>query len=106
MDAPSGPAADPEGQQEVLESDPGGNGPDGLAGEMGTSSERVGRLRGSDVEATHGVADTSETPGPEDGPPEQSADPRVGGPETPTPEDPADYRKHPHDPEGAVQQNP
>ncbi|WP_310964581.1 hypothetical protein [Nocardioides terrisoli] len=61
----------------VLESDAAGNNPDGLAGEMGLSSERVGKVRGSVRPATHG-AEATVSPEVEDPPPEQSADPASG----------------------------
>ncbi|MGN6250981.1 MAG: hypothetical protein ACTHNS_04105 [Marmoricola sp.] len=49
--------------QEVLESDPNGNGPDGLAGGMGVSSERRGEPMGSSVSSTHGTQSvTAEAP--------------------------------------------
>jgi hypothetical protein len=86
----------------ILDSDPSGNAAEGLAGDMGISSERTAPLRGGGPEATHGVVDTSTEESPEDAPPEQSADPRVGGPETQTPEDTADYRMHHHDPDSAI----
>lgn len=49
--------------QEVLESDPNGNGPEGLAGGMGVSSERRGEPMGSSVASTHGSQSvTAEAP--------------------------------------------
>ena len=91
-----------QAQERILDSDPSGNAAEGLAGDMGISSERTAPLRGGGQEATHGVVDTSIEESPPDAPPEQSADPRVGGPETQTPEDTADYRMHHHDPDSAI----
>ena len=66
--------ADPK----VTDSDPSGDGPGGLAGGMGVSSERTGRLPGAEGEATHGAVDPyPDLPTDEDPPPEQS----VGGSE-------------------------
>ena len=73
---------------DVTESDPNGNGPDGLAGEMGVSSERVGSFERVPGEATHAKGpanpdaprdadDQALDTSPAD-PPEQSADPRTG----------------------------
>lgn len=61
---------------DIRDSTPNANGPDGAAGEMGVSSERVGST-GPDQTGTDGVRDTSEAGRPDDGPPEQSS----GGPE-------------------------
>jgi hypothetical protein len=62
----------------VTNSDPSGDGPGGLAGGMGVSSERTGRVPGAEGEATHGAVDPyPELSTDEDPPPEQSA----GGPE-------------------------
>ncbi|MCW2785576.1 MAG: hypothetical protein JWP74_2093 [Marmoricola sp.] len=49
-------AGDP---QRITESDPNGDGTEGLAGSMGVSSERIGAVRGSDEEATHGAEETT-----------------------------------------------
>jgi hypothetical protein len=66
--------ADPE----VTDSDPSGDGPAGLAGGMGVSSERTGRVPGASGEATHGAVNPyPDQPTDDDPPPEQSA----GGPE-------------------------
>jgi hypothetical protein len=83
--------ADPK----VTDSDPSGNGPEGLAGGMGVSSERTGRVPGAQGEATHGAVDPyPELPTDEDPPPEQSA----GGSEV----HPAnDLPPHPFDPRTA-----
>ena len=61
----------------VTDSDPSGDGPGGLAGGMGVSSERTGPVPGAEGEATHGAVDPyPDLPADEDPPPEQSA----GGP--------------------------
>ena len=58
---------------QVTDSDPGGNGPHGLAGGMGVSSERTGHVSGAQGEATHGALDPyPDLPTDEDPPPEQS----------------------------------
>jgi hypothetical protein len=85
-------AADEEVAAQALESDPGGNGPHGLAGDLGVSSGIRGADVGSSVSSTHGARPV-QTPPVEDPPPEQSPDAAVGGPETPTPEHPDDYRE-------------
>lgn len=60
-------------EPQVTDSDPNGNGTRGLAGGMGVSSERTGRVSGAEGEATHGVVDPyPELPTDEDPPPEQS----------------------------------
>lgn len=78
---------------DVTDSDANGNTPEGLAGDMGVSSERVGPLRGAPRDATHGAGpqhpeapydaeqlarqgDTA--PDLESAPPEQNADPTRG----------------------------
>lgn len=61
---------------DLTESDPNGAGSDGLAGGMGVSSERVGKVRGSAVPTTHGTEATgvaADDDVPLDPPPEQSA---------------------------------
>jgi hypothetical protein len=59
--------------RDILDSEPNVGEEHGLAGGMGVSSERVGKIRGSAEPATTGVEDlTSEDP--TDPPPEQSAD--------------------------------
>lgn len=88
--------ADPK----VTESDPSGDGPDGLAGGMGVSSERTGHVPGAQGEATHGAVDPyPELSTDEDPPPEQSA----GGSEVrpdndvpPHPFDPRTAHRHTH----------
>jgi hypothetical protein len=62
-------------QTHVGESDPNADGPEGLAGDMGVSSERRGTVRGGDEEVTYAEAPTfteEDDPG-EDAPPEQSS---------------------------------
>ena len=84
----------------VTDSDPSGNGPQGLAGGMGVSSERTGPVPGAQGEATHGAVDPyPELPADEDPPAEQSA----GGPEVqpdndlpPHPFDPRTAQRHSH----------
>jgi hypothetical protein len=66
----SGPA------EEERESTPNAAGPEGAAGGMGSSSERVGHAGPGQVGAD-GLRDTSREDTPADAPPEQSA----GGPE-------------------------
>ncbi len=67
----------PPEETDVLESDPSGNGPQGLAGDMGVSSERTGPVDGTGVgggESTHGTVPTQRSRDDEDDvPPEQSA---------------------------------
>lgn len=65
-----------EQDTEQRDSNPNAGGPDGLAGGMGVSSERVGRTGPGQV-STDGVRDTSDDTGAADGdhadtPPEQS----------------------------------
>jgi hypothetical protein len=68
----SSPTQLPEPQ--VTDSDANGNGPHGLAGGMGVSSERTGHVSGAEGEATHGVVDPyPQLPTDEDPPPEKSA---------------------------------
>jgi hypothetical protein len=94
----AGPDAVPGGDTpptEVEESDPNADSRDGLAGEMGVSSERKGPVRGVDEEVTYGVANTHPA---EDGPagdvpPEQSA--YDGQPEV----NPAGLGSHESDPD-------
>ena len=63
----------PEEARDVSASDPNAGGPDGLAGGMGVSSERTGRVRGTPGEVSHGTEDTS-TSDP-DATPDTSPDP-------------------------------
>ena len=58
MNDPSSSAAE---ERELSASDPNGGGPEGLAGGMGVSSERTGRVRGTPGEVSHGTEDTSKT---------------------------------------------
>ena len=59
---------------EVSESDPNADSPEGLAGEMGVSSERLGQVRGQDEDVTYAAAPTHTDDVPEgDTPPEQSS---------------------------------
>ena len=79
--------------EQVLESDPNGNGPGGLAGGMGVSSERRGEPMGSSVESTHGSQSVeAEAPADEE-PPEWSG----GVGET----NPAEVPPQPFDPDTA-----
>ena len=59
MSDPADQEVTAEVERELSESDPNGGGPDGLAGGMGVSSERTGRVRGSEGEVSHGTEDTS-----------------------------------------------
>jgi hypothetical protein len=87
----------------IEESDPNADSADGLAGDMGVSSERKGPVRGLDEEVTYAAApphpeDTEDTEG--DAPPEQSAydgQPEAN-PESPGPHesDPASNPGHGH----------
>jgi hypothetical protein len=87
-------------EPQVTDSDPNGNGTQGLAGGMGVSSERTGHVSGAEGEATHGVVDPyPELPTDEDPPPEQSG----GGSEVhpdnnlpPHPFDPSTAPGHSH----------
>jgi hypothetical protein len=78
----------------IEESDPNADSPEGLAGEMGVSSERRGNVRGLSEEVTHGAAphqpDADEPEG--DVPPEQSA--YDGQPES-NPESPGAHKSDP-----------
>ena len=79
----------------IEESDPNADSPDGLAGDMGVSSERKGPVRGSSEEVTYAAAPTySEEPEAET-PPEQSA--YDGEPEV-QPDN--DVPAHPRNPQG------
>ena len=62
MSEPADPEVTAQVERELAESDPNGGGPDGLAGGMGVSSERTGRVRGTDGEVSHGTEDTSTDP--------------------------------------------
>lgn len=52
---------DPAAPRDLEASDPNAGGADGLTGDMGVSSERTGRVRGTPDEVTHGTEDTSAT---------------------------------------------
>jgi hypothetical protein len=96
QDSAEEPRVGPESPDpKVTESDPSGDGPHGLAGGMGVSSERTGRVPGAQGEATHGAVDPyPELPADQDPPPEQAA----GGSEV----HPAnDLPPHPFDPSSA-----
>src|SRR3954453_2089733 len=69
--------------RDVLESEPNVGETHGLAGGMGVSSERVGKVRGSSEPSPGGTEDLS-SPDPVDPPPEQSSDPRTGPEVNPT----------------------
>ena len=64
---------------EITESDPNADGPEGLAGDMGVSSERLGTVRGGGEPVTYTSAPTYPSdaevgaPSAEDSPPEQSS---------------------------------
>ena len=78
---------------EVQESDPNADSREGLAGEMGVSSERPGPVRGSEGDVTYGTAPTYTDDEPEgDVLPEQSAD--DGRPE-PHPDSPGPHELDP-----------
>ena len=78
---------------EVEESDPNADSREGLAGEMGVSSERPGPVRGQEGEVTYGTAPTYTDATPEgEPPPEQSAD--DGRPE-PHPDSPGRHESDP-----------
>ena len=80
----------------IEESDPNADSPEGLAGDMGVSSERTGPVRGQDEEVTYGTAPTHpDESAPDETPPEQSAsDPR------PDVHPDNDVPSHPRNPEG------
>ena len=64
-------------ETEISESDPNADSPDGLAGDMGVSSERKGTVRGGSEEVTYAAAPTHTDEPEGETPPEQSAfDPR------------------------------
>ena len=60
-----------EQDTDIRDSTPNSNGPDGAAGGMGVSSERVGQTGPGQV-STDGVTDTSAVAAEEDAPPEQA----------------------------------
>lgn len=58
---PSGPSGNPDDvtpRTGIEESDPNADGPEGLAGDMGVSSERVGPVHGDGEEVTYGASPT------------------------------------------------
>lgn len=57
-------------EETLLDSNPNASGPQGAAGGMGVSSERVGDVQGR--ERTDGTKDTRAASAPEDAPPEQA----------------------------------
>jgi hypothetical protein len=79
---------------EVEESDPNADSAEGLAGDMGVSSERKGPVRGQDEEVTYAAAPTHLDDAPAEGeaPPEQSA--YDGQPET-NPDSPGAHESDP-----------
>lgn len=81
--------ADPK----VIDSDPSGNGAQRLAGGMGVSSERTGRVPGAAGEATHGAVDPyPDRPVADPPPPEQSAGGEEDNPPDALPPHPFDPR--------------
>ena len=80
----------------ISESDPNADSPDGLAGDMGVSSERRGPVRGQSEDVTYAAAPThTEDEQDADTPPEQSAfDPR------PDVHPDNDVPPHPRNPDG------
>ena len=100
-DLDESPRVGPEpSQPDVMESDPNGNGPQGLAGGMGISSERVGVVPGAAGTSTHGAVETHpDVPRPTDPPPEQSAggeEPHPANDLPPHPFDPGTAQSHSH----------
>ena len=57
----------------VEESDPNADSPEGLAGDMGVSSERTGTVRGGSEQVTYAAAPTHPEDSQDETPPEQSA---------------------------------
>jgi hypothetical protein len=84
----------------ITDSDPSGSGPHGLAGGMGVSSERTGRLSGAEGEATHGIVDPfPDLPTDEDPPAEKSAGGSEVHPDNDLPPhrfDPSTHQGHSH----------
>jgi hypothetical protein len=91
------PADDPGATPatEVEESDPNADSAEGVAGDMGVSSERKGPVRGHDGEVTYAASPMPLDDGPAEGeaPPEQSA--YDGQPEV----NPASLGRHESDPD-------
>ncbi len=81
----------------IEESDPNADSPEGLAGEMGVSSERTGTVRGGSEEVTYAAAPThtDDEPAQDEAPPEQSAHD-----ERPEVQPDNDVPAHPRNPEG------
>ena len=99
-DAPgTTPETPPE--TEVTESDPNADGPEGLAGDMGVSSERLGTVRGGEEPVTYGRGATHPDPAEvgaptgQDTPPEQSRPGQDDAPEV----NPDPVETQPHDPD-------
>ncbi|MET0839172.1 MAG: hypothetical protein ABWY19_10350 [Marmoricola sp.] len=82
-------------ETEIGESDPNADSSEGLAGEMGVSSERKGTVRGESGEVTYGAAPTHPDEPEGETPPEQSA--YDGEPEV-QPDN--DVTPHPRNPQG------
>jgi hypothetical protein len=84
----------------ITDSDASGNGPLGLAGGMGVSSERIGHLSGTSRESTHGAMNPyPDLPANEDPPPEKSAGGREVRPANDLPPhrfDRSTYQGHSH----------
>ena len=79
----------------ISESDPNADSADGLAGDLGVSSERKGTVRGGSEEVTYAAAPTYTEEPEGETPPEQSAfDPR------PDVHPDNDVPAHPRNPEG------
>jgi hypothetical protein len=79
---------------EVEGSDPNADSAEGLAGDMGVSSERKGPARGRDEEVTYAAAPTpfDDAPAEDEAPPEQSAS--EGRPEV-NPDSPGAHQSDP-----------
>ncbi len=95
MTEPSSTTPDETPETTIAESDPNADSHEGLAGDMGVSSERKGYVRGQADPVTYAAAPThlDDTPAAEDAPPEQTA-----GGDTPEvhPDSPG---AHPSDPD-------
>ncbi len=78
----------------IEESDPNADSPEGLAGDMGVSSERRGSVRGGEEQVTYAAAPThfDDAPDPDETPSEQSA--YDGQPEA-NPESPGRHESNP-----------
>lgn len=90
---------------EVTDSDPSGNSPQGLAGDLGVSSERVGQLREGGGEGTHGAGVAH--PGATEPATDQQDPPPEEQPDTPPPARPTQGAPNPlgpgpdHEPDDA-----